>query len=600
MFGLTGRALRRVAHVVAIAATSFVVLATANVAAQAETRTLKLYHVHLRESTEVTYKRNGRFLPDGLKQANWALRDWRESKPTNMDPHLLDMLWETYRRSGARGPIHIIGGYRSPTTNRTLRSRSSGVAENSQHTKGKAIDFFIPDVPLSRVRSAALQLQVGGVGYYPRSGSPFVHIDTGNGRYWPRMSRNELARIFPNGNTIYMPADGKPLPGYETALASYNQRRSGESIQMADARRGGPTLLARLFGGGAEEAEDNAEAEAAPTPARRPAAPAAPAAPARRAPEPAVQVAAAEPRRPDALPAGIAMPDRDSFDVSARIPTPRAGIPENAAQQPAAPAAPIERQIAALVSVPVPTSAPSRAAAAAGAAPAEPQDEVESTLMAALDEPAPSAAAPGQLAYAVPTPSQRPAFEALLAAASTPIPVSAPAGESALSSAVEDLADAGETAIAALPGDAIAAEIAAAVPPAEGQPAEIPAEARSALLAALNESPEMPAEEPQQQVAGLSGKSGRVLRQAAQPASDESAGSHEAIANRIEVASLVTAGGEVDGGGQGLGRRSGNGFLVVDVPVSVLATGFAPSQANPASDRFSGSAVDRPAMRQLN
>jgi hypothetical protein len=78
-----------------------------------------------------------------------------------------------------------------------------------------------------------MQMQVGGVGYYPTSGSPFVHLDVGNVRAWPRMSRQELARIFPNGQTMHLPADGRPLPGYNQAIANYKKRVGPASIQIA-------------------------------------------------------------------------------------------------------------------------------------------------------------------------------------------------------------------------------------------------------------------------------------------------------------------------------------------------------------------------------
>src|SRR5690606_8354840 len=148
-----------------------------------------------------------------------------------------------------------------PATNSMLRSRSSGVAKNSQHTLGKAVDFYLPDVKLATLRNLGLKMHVGGVGYYPKSGSPFIHLDVGNVRHWPRLSRKELASVFPDGKTIHVPSDGKPMPGYQQALAMVKQRQSGGSIQIADdtrQRRGGG-LLARIFGGGADEAEDNAE-----------------------------------------------------------------------------------------------------------------------------------------------------------------------------------------------------------------------------------------------------------------------------------------------------------------------------------------------------
>ncbi|WP_156418050.1 DUF882 domain-containing protein, partial [Aureimonas sp. AU4] len=276
MLGRTECVSRRAFKRAAILLAGLVAGFSAVASASAETRTLKLYHVHLREKTEITYKRDGKFLPDGLKKANWALRDWRENKPTNMDPNLLDLLYEAYRQSGSRDYIHVIGGYRSPSTNKMLRSRSSGVAGTSLHMSGKAVDWYLPDVPLKKLRDIGLRMQIGGVGYYPRSGSPFVHYDTGKGRYWPRMSRTELASVFPRGNTIHLPADGKPLPGYETALASYAKRKGSNDVQIASSSGGrtggGRSLLAAIFGGGADEAEDEAEATAAPAaPAARPA-----------------------------------------------------------------------------------------------------------------------------------------------------------------------------------------------------------------------------------------------------------------------------------------------------------------------------------------
>jgi uncharacterized protein YcbK (DUF882 family) len=233
-------------------------------AAQAETRTLKLFFIHTKEKAEITFKRNGRYDQAGLKKINNFLRDWRRNEPTKMDPRLLDLVWETYQAVGARDYIHVVSAYRSPATNSMLRKRSKGVANKSQHMLGKAMDFYIPGVPLKKLRDTGLRMQTGGVGYYPRSGSPFVHLDVGSVRHWPRMSRRELAAVFPNGKTLHVPSDGKPLPGFEVALASYESRKKSGTTALALAaspaksgRSGG--LLSALFGGGADEEEDNGE-----------------------------------------------------------------------------------------------------------------------------------------------------------------------------------------------------------------------------------------------------------------------------------------------------------------------------------------------------
>ncbi|WP_419247693.1 DUF882 domain-containing protein [Roseibium aggregatum] len=213
------------------------ILSACLTSAQAETRTLKLYNTHTKERVSVTFKKNGRYLPQGLREANRFLRDWRRNEIIKMDPELLDLVWEVYQKVGARDHIHVVSSYRSPATNNMLRKRSSGVAKNSQHTLGKAMDFYIPGVNLAKLRATGLKKQIGGVGYYPRSGSPFVHMDTGRVRHWPRMSRSQLAKVFPDGKTLHIPSDGKPLSGYKIALAQAKAGKLGKSSSR-------PTLVA--------------------------------------------------------------------------------------------------------------------------------------------------------------------------------------------------------------------------------------------------------------------------------------------------------------------------------------------------------------------
>lgn len=262
---ICGKAIRTVAAaLLALAVSSPVFVGTPSQAA-GDTRSLKLYFIHTGEKAVITYKRNGKFDPKGLEQLNRFLRDWRKNQPTKMDPRLFDLIWEVYRQSGSRDYINVVCGFRSPGTNEMLRgrSRNSGVAEKSQHMLGKAMDFFIPDVKLATLRGIGMKMQVGGVGFYPKSGSPFVHMDVGGVRAWPRMSRDELVRLFPNGNTIHIPADGKPLPGYQQAMADYKRRASGTQIQIASASESESpkhkTLFEALFGGGADEQEDESD-----------------------------------------------------------------------------------------------------------------------------------------------------------------------------------------------------------------------------------------------------------------------------------------------------------------------------------------------------
>lgn len=223
--------------------------------AENETRTLSFHHTHSNEDLTITFKRNGRYDEEALKQLNHYLRDWRTQDQTVMDPHLFDILWEVYRDVDGKKPIQIISAYRSPTTNAMLRShRSSGVARYSQHMLGHAMDFYIPGVPLEQIRYAGLRLQRGGVGFYPTSGSPFVHLDTGSIRHWPPMTHDQLAKVFPDGRTVHIPSDGVPLKGYQLARADI-ERRDGDDHAMI---RTSLSAWDRFFKGRSNDDEDDA------------------------------------------------------------------------------------------------------------------------------------------------------------------------------------------------------------------------------------------------------------------------------------------------------------------------------------------------------
>jgi uncharacterized protein YcbK (DUF882 family) len=258
-----------------------------NAAAEGDTRTISFHHLHTDETITVTYKRDGRYDEAALKKLDWFMRDWRRNEDVHMDPHLFDLLWETNREVGGKQPIDVVCGYRSPETNAMLRERSTGVAQFSQHTHGQAIDFYIPGVPLAEVRAVGLRLQRGGVGFYPTSGSPFVHLDTGSIRHWPRIARSELEKIFPDGRTVHIPADGHPLPGYRLALADVERHGAVPSeTSLEAAREAGVitasdeeqaievpkqrSLFARLFGKNKNLSKDEDEDRVAPAKLARP------------------------------------------------------------------------------------------------------------------------------------------------------------------------------------------------------------------------------------------------------------------------------------------------------------------------------------------
>lgn len=243
---------------------------TQDAVANGDTRTISIKHMHTKEETTVTFKRDGRYDSAALEKLNWALRDWRTDEPIRMDPRLFDLAWEVQRKVGSEQPFHVVSAYRSPGTNSMLRRRSRAVAKHSQHMLGKAMDFYLPDTSTARIREVAMRLQRGGVGFYPGAHTPFVHLDAGSVRSWPRMTRDQLVRLFPDEKTVHLPADGKPLSGYELAraeilagggaVAGYAAADLDEGAVMSSGRK---SLWAALFGG------DEEEADARPTRGRR-------------------------------------------------------------------------------------------------------------------------------------------------------------------------------------------------------------------------------------------------------------------------------------------------------------------------------------------
>jgi uncharacterized protein YcbK (DUF882 family) len=227
-------ALKRTALTIglAFAATAFVAaLGTPRLtAAFSDTRTISFYNIHTKETIATTYKKDGKFVPDGLSKINWIMRDWRRNEQTAMDPKTIDILWEMHTELGSKEPIHIICGYRSRSTNDMLRRTVGGQASESQHITGKAVDVSFPDVPLQQMRYSALIREQGGVGYYPTSGIPFIHVDTGNVRHWPRLPRYELALLFPNGRSQHHPADGGSISPDDVKIAQAQHKSLATEI----------------------------------------------------------------------------------------------------------------------------------------------------------------------------------------------------------------------------------------------------------------------------------------------------------------------------------------------------------------------------------
>lgn len=145
-------------------------------------RALSFFHTHTGDTLRVVYYRQGGYDNEAFEQLRVFLADWRNGEQHDLDPKLMDILWQLQQMTGSSETWEIISAYRSPETNELLRSRSSGVAEKSQHLLGTAIDLRLRGLELDVLRDSAKSLKLGGVGYYAKSN--FVHVDTGRVRYW--------------------------------------------------------------------------------------------------------------------------------------------------------------------------------------------------------------------------------------------------------------------------------------------------------------------------------------------------------------------------------------------------------------------------------
>jgi len=143
---------------------------------------ISFHNQHTGESFNGAYRVGHKYIPDAFEQINTVLRDFRTHEIFPIDPRAIDILYMINRKSSARNSFEVLSGYRSPKTNEMLRRVGHGVAKNSLHLTGQAIDIRVPGYSTRRLHDVAIDLHAGGVGYYPVSN--FVHIDTGKVRSW--------------------------------------------------------------------------------------------------------------------------------------------------------------------------------------------------------------------------------------------------------------------------------------------------------------------------------------------------------------------------------------------------------------------------------
>ena len=167
-----------------LAATPAFSAAPAILSGKGNFRALSLVNHRTAEKLNTVYWVEGSYIPEALDAFNYILRDWRENAIRRIDARTIDIMAATHNLLDCAEPFQVVSGYRSPKTNAMLRRRSRGVARNSYHTRGMAVDLTLDSRSVRQIAAAAESLSAGGVGRYSRS--EFVHVDSGPVRDWGR------------------------------------------------------------------------------------------------------------------------------------------------------------------------------------------------------------------------------------------------------------------------------------------------------------------------------------------------------------------------------------------------------------------------------
>jgi len=143
-------------------------------------RRLSLVNAHTGESFDGPYRDALGPIALAMEELSHFLRDHHSGQRIAIDVAVIDFLAMVMDAVGATRAT-ILSAYRTPETNAMLARTTFGVADNSQHLYGRALDVRL-EARLEEAMQAARAMQRGGVGWYPHSG--FFHLDSGPVRNW--------------------------------------------------------------------------------------------------------------------------------------------------------------------------------------------------------------------------------------------------------------------------------------------------------------------------------------------------------------------------------------------------------------------------------
>jgi uncharacterized protein YcbK (DUF882 family) len=188
-------------------------------------RHLKLLNAHTGETFNGSYRDDGGPIASAMEDLSVFLRDHYSGETIDYDVGVIDFLACVMEAVGA-SEATVLSAYRTRSTNAMLARTTFGVADNSQHIYGRALDIYLParlDVAMETARA----MERGGVGWYPDS--HFIHLDTGPLRNWTLGGEGferlllEMRRLIANGE-LSVSAKGELVLGDEQKPLSVRQR----------------------------------------------------------------------------------------------------------------------------------------------------------------------------------------------------------------------------------------------------------------------------------------------------------------------------------------------------------------------------------------
>ena len=208
---------------------------------------LRLVDGHTGTTFDGSYRDDNGPIARVMDELSVFLRDQHSGRMTNIDVGVVDFLAQVMAATGQTSAI-VLSAFRTPETNAMLARTTFGVAENSQHLYGRALDVRFAS-RLADAMAVARAMRRGGVGWYPHSG--FIHLDTGPVRNWDLDSDGlQDLLITARGTPLAPSAKGEMLVNGPGTLIVGGRKPPvilpGKVLASSRQRVGLPHLLAKI------------------------------------------------------------------------------------------------------------------------------------------------------------------------------------------------------------------------------------------------------------------------------------------------------------------------------------------------------------------